>query len=87
VPDHTSTGVFLLSGIEGDLFIKTCGVSSFSPKTLAHTRVGQHASSLRDDGSVHALSHTVLLWSVRYGVMSDNAFLPAIIIENIRTEL
>ena len=48
--------------------------------------IGQHATSLRDDGSVHMLGHTILLRSVRDGVMPDNAFLPAVIIKNIRTE-
>jgi hypothetical protein len=62
------------------------GVSSFSLETLVHLSVGQHATSLGDNGPVHALSHTVLLRSIRYGVVPDNAFLPAIIIKRSRTK-
>jgi hypothetical protein len=62
------------------------GVSSFSPEMLVHLSVGQHATGLGDDGPVHALRHTVLLRSIRYGVVPDNAFPPAIIIKRSRTK-
>jgi hypothetical protein len=51
------------------------------------TNIGQHAASHRDDGSVHPLHHTILPRSVWDGVVSDNAFVAAIIIENSRTKL
>jgi hypothetical protein len=52
-----------------------------------HTSIGQHAASLGDDGYVHPLRHTILLRSIWDGVVPENAFVTAIIIENSRTQL
>jgi hypothetical protein len=80
VPDYTSIGVFL------PVYQVARGVSSFVPETLVHLSVGQHATGLGDDGPFHGLNQTILLRSIRYGVVPDNAFLPAIIIKRSRTK-
>jgi hypothetical protein len=46
----------------------------------------QQATNSGDNGLVHPFSHTILLWSMGYGVMPNNALLSAIIIKGMRTK-
>src|SRR3989337_3529228 len=64
----------------------TSSGSGLSPKTPMQTCIGQHATSSGNNGPVHMLSNTVLLRSIRNGVVSDNAFRLAIILKLLRTE-
>lgn len=53
-------GIFLVEwNRRGPVDQVTCSVGGLCPETLVHMCVGQHTTSLRDDGSVHALGHTI----------------------------
>jgi hypothetical protein len=52
-------------------------------KTYAHTCIENHKTRLGDNGSIHKLCHTILLWSVCDGVVPDNAFITTVIIKFI----
>jgi hypothetical protein len=52
-------------------------------KTYAHTYIENHKTSLGDNGSIHKLYHTILLWSVCDGVVPHNAFITIVIIKFI----
>jgi hypothetical protein len=47
----------------------------------AHTCIGKHATSLRKNGHVHTLCHTILLRILWDGVVLDNAFIAIVIIK------
>jgi hypothetical protein len=49
----------------------------------AHTSVGKHTPSIGNNGSVHMLSHTILLRNVWDGVVPDDAFIAGVIIKFI----
>ena len=44
-----------------------------SPKFFAQTSIGQYTSNFLQQSSVHAFCHSILLWCIFYGEMSNDA--------------